>query len=170
MLILGNIKILEHGSQVDSLNFYTFLILLKDTLNAINLRISHFKILSSSLDCVINCNGSDLGSWVLLDVIGSECFVDRGTEANVIEFLFWSLVLFKQRIVFFSCQIEVQHWHDTLKLGLSNMSFSELIKINEEFFNSDSLHDNSMLKSIFNISRIVWNFNSFLHEPIIDNI
>ena len=50
------------------------------------------------------------------------------------------------------------------------MALSELVEIKEEFFDSDSPHDNGVLKSILNILWVVGDLNSFLHKSIIDNI
>jgi len=50
------------------------------------------------------------------------------------------------------------------------MALSELVEIEEEFFDSDSPHDNGVLKSILNILWVVGDLNSFLHKSIIDNI
>lgn len=58
--------------------------------------------------------------------------------------------------------MEVEHGENTLELVLGNFSLSELIEIKEEFLDSDSLHDNVMLKSIFDIVGVVSNLNSLL--------
>lgn len=50
------------------------------------------------------------------------------------------------------------------------MTLSKLIEILEEFFNSDSFHDNGVLESVLDICRIVGYLDSLLHETVIDNI
>lgn len=73
MLVLGDIKILEHWGKMNSLNFNTFLVLSEDILNSGDFVLRHVKVLSSSLYSVINCDSSNLLSWILLNTIGGEC-------------------------------------------------------------------------------------------------
>jgi len=50
------------------------------------------------------------------------------------------------------------------------MTLSELVEIKEEFFNSDSLHNDSMLESILNIIWVVGHLDSLLHESVVDDV
>lgn len=170
MLVLGDIEILEHWCQVDSLNGNTLSVFCKSCIDACNFLFRHIKILSSGLDSVVNSHWSNFGGWRLLDAIRCESSVDTGAEINVIEFLISVFVSTVKWIILFSSQVEVKHGHDTLKLGLGDVSLSKFIEIEEEFFNSNSLHDNGMLESLDDIIWIIWNFNSLLHESVVDNI
>jgi len=155
---------------MDSLNRYSFSVFVEDSLKHLFLFIIKIKILSSCMYCVINSDCCYWMSWVLLNMICSECSIDICTEFSILEFIIGILVCIEKRIKFSMSQIKVEHRHDTFKLGLGNSSFSKLIEVKEELFNSYSFHNNLMLQSLFNICRIVWNFNSFLHKSIINNI
>ena len=50
------------------------------------------------------------------------------------------------------------------------MTLSELVEIKEEFFNSDSLHNDGMLESILNIIWVVGHLDSLLHESVVDDV
>ena len=93
MLVLGDIEILEHWGQVDSFNGNTSLVFLECLLDAITFFWSHFKVLSSCLDCVIDGHWRNLGGWSLLDTVRCESSVDASTEINVIEFSISGFVL-----------------------------------------------------------------------------
>lgn len=56
------------------------------------------------------------------------------------------------------------------KLVLGDSSLSKFVEIVEELLDSDSLHDNLGLKSLFNIKWVVGGFNSLLHETVINDI
>jgi len=109
MLIFGDIKILEHWSQMNSLNFYALLIFLENTFDDCNFLWSHVEILSSGMNCVINSYGSNLLCWVLLNAIAGEGRIDAGAEGNVVEFAIRSLVFAIEGIVFCLSQVEVEH-------------------------------------------------------------
>jgi len=109
MLIFGDIKILEHWSQMNSLNFYALLIFLENTFDHCDFLWSHVEILSSGMNCVINSYGSNLLCWILLNAIAGESRIDAGAEGNVVEFALGSLVFGIESIVFSLSQVEVEH-------------------------------------------------------------
>jgi hypothetical protein len=57
-----------------------------------------------------------------------------------------------------------------LELIFGNFSLSELVKIVEELFDSNSFHDDVVLKSGLDIVWIVGDLNSLLEVSIVDNI
>jgi len=92
-----------------------------------------------------------------LNTVSGEGLIDIGTELNVIEhsLSIWSLVLKSKSIEFVLSQVEIEHRKDTFELFLGDLSLSQFIEIVEEFFNSNSLHDNMMLESLLDIIRVV---------------
>jgi len=83
--------------------------------------------------------------------------IDIGTEFNVIEHAFgiWSLVFKSKSIELILSQVEIEHRKDTFELFLGDLSLSQFIEIVEEFFNSNSFHDDVMLESLLDIIRVV---------------
>ena len=69
MLVLGDIEILEHRSQVDSLDLNAFLILLEDVLDRGDFFRAHVEVLSSSMNSVVNSYSCNLLGWILLNAI-----------------------------------------------------------------------------------------------------
>ena len=55
-------------------------------------------------------------------------------------------------------------------MGARNTALSQLVKVAEEFLDSNALHDYSSLEPVFNVGRIVGNINMSLSEAVIDNI
>ena len=55
-------------------------------------------------------------------------------------------------------------------MGACHATFSEPVKIAEEFLNTDALHNNSSLESVLNVGRIVGNINVSLSEAVVDNV
>lgn len=66
--------------------------------------------------------------------------------------------------------MEVEHGENALELVLGDLSLSKLIEIVEEFFDSDSLHDDVVLKSGLDIVWIVGDLDSLLQVSVVDNI
>jgi hypothetical protein len=83
--------------------------------------------------------------------------IDIGTEFNVIEHVLgiWSLVFKSKSGEFVLSQVEIEHRKDTFELCFGDLSLSQFIEIVEEFFNSNSLHDDVMLESLLDIIRVV---------------
>jgi hypothetical protein len=134
--------------------------------------LSEIEVLSSGEFSILNSYSIDLGKWSLLDAISSECAIDASTEILVVEHLLWisSSILSSQGIKFVLGQIEIKHGENTLELVFSNLTLSKLIKINEKFFDSNSLHYDSCLESLLNISRVVGGLDSLLQESVVDYI
>ena len=49
-------------------------------------------------------------------------------------------------------------------------TLSELVKVAEEFLDTDALHYNSSLESVLNVGGIVRNINVSLSEAVVDNV
>ena len=85
MLVLGDIEILEHWLQMDSLDLNSLSVFFKDHINLANFIIGHIKILLSSKGCVLDSYWGDRGCWNLLDAVGGKSGVDIRAELNVVE-------------------------------------------------------------------------------------
>ena len=172
MLVLSDIEILEHWLDMNSLNCNSFSVLSENTVDLISFFLSEIEVLSSGEFSILNSYSIDLCKWSLLDAISSECTINAGTEILVVEHLLWisSSILSSQGIKFVLGQIEIKHGENTLELVFGNLSLSKLIKINEKLLDSNSLHYNSCLESLLNISRVVGGLNSLLQESVVDDI
>jgi hypothetical protein len=76
MLVSGNIEVLEHWLQVDSLDLDSLLVLSKDHVDLSNLHISHIKILLSGKSGVVDGYCCNISLWNLLDAVSSESSID----------------------------------------------------------------------------------------------
>ena len=172
MLVPSDVEILEHWLEVDSLDLNGLSVLIEDHVHLSNFLVGHTEILLSSKSSVIDSYWSNISCWHLLDTISSEGSIDISAELNVVEHNFWivGLVLKGKRFHFLESQVEVKHRKNRLELVLRHFSFSQLVEIVEEFFDSYSLHDDVMLKSLFNIIWVICDFNSLLEISVIDNI
>ena len=153
MLIFRNIEILEHWLEMDSLDCNCLSVLSKDASDLIGLFWSNFQVLSSGHNGIFSGDWINGSSWSLLNTVGSEGAVDGVAEGLVVDEEIWviGLIFVGEALELFSCEVEIQHRQNGLKLRLGDLASSEFIKIKEEFFNSDSFHDDGMLESQFNI-------------------
>ena len=55
-------------------------------------------------------------------------------------------------------------------MGACHTTLSQLVKVAEEFLDTDALHDNSSFEPVFNVGRIVGNINVSLSEAVVDNV
>ena len=144
MLVLGNVEILEHWLQVDSLDSYGLSILLEDEIDVGFFSIRDFEVLSSSHNSVIDGYWGNRCCWLLLDAIGGENGVNAVAESMVVYHVFGisrGSVLRSEGFKLLFGQVEVQHGQDLFKLVLGDSSLSKFIEIIEELLDSNSLHD-----------------------------
>ena len=111
VLVPGDIKILEHWLQMDSLDLDSLSVLLENRIYLRNFVIAHLEVLLSCERCIFDSYWSNSGLWNLLDTIGCKSRINISAELNVIEHLLWvvGLVLFTKRFKLFESQVEVQH-------------------------------------------------------------
>ena len=55
-------------------------------------------------------------------------------------------------------------------MGACDTTLSQLVKVSEEFLDTDALHDNSSLEPVLNVGGIVRNINVSLSEAVVDNV
>ena len=172
MLILGNIEILEHWFQMNSLNHNSGSVFGQNLVDCITFFLVHSEILSSGKGSVVVGNWVHGGCWIFLDSVGGESRVDAMAESFVVNQIFWvlGLVFICHLLEFFFSKVEVEHRKDALKLRFGDLSSSEFIEIKEKFFNSDSFHYYLGSESILNIRWAVRSFDSLFQESVVDYI
>ena len=108
-----------------------------------------------------------------MNTISGEDGVDIVAENVVVDHVFGisrGSVLLSKGIKLLFGQVEVQHGQDLFKLVLGDSSLSKFIEIIEELLDSNSLHDDLCLKSLFDVKWAIGGFNSLLHETVINDI
>ena len=157
---------------MNALDLDSLPVLAKKTGHGILLFLSEVEILATSRHSSLNCHFGNLGQRILLDAVGRESLVDAGTERFVVnqELRVRSFVTFSQSLVLILTEIEVQHGEHLLKLSFMNLASAELIKIEEELLNSNSLHHNCCSQAFLDVTGIVSLLNSLKHESVADNI
>lgn len=90
------------------------------------------------------CDSRDFNSRNFVNTFSSECFIDRFAESNIIEESFRILgFVFNCELVIFSFgKVEVQLGKDRVELVLGYMTFPKFIEVDEELFDSHTLHYN----------------------------
>lgn len=153
VLVLSDIKILEHWFQVNSPNDNSFLVLIEDIGDGVLFLLGHIQVLSSGESGVVLGNSGNNSLWILLNSISGEGRVNAVAESLIVDQKFWvvSSVFIGHLVEFFLSEIEIKHRENAFKLTLGNLSFSEFVKVKEELLNSDSLHDNKSSESILNV-------------------
>ena len=127
---------------------------------------------SSCWDGKVIGDWSNYSGWLLLDTVSSERGVDIGAESFVVEHDFGviGLVFQGKSIKLLSAQVEVEHGEDRLELVLGDLTLSKLVEVEEELFDSDSLHDDHRLESELDVKRVVGDLDSLLLESVVDDI
>lgn len=172
MLVSSDIEVLEHWLQVDSLDLDSLSVFSKNVVDLSNFILIHIEVLLSCKSSIFDSYWSNCCLWNFLDSISGEGRVDVCAELNVIEHLLWivGLVFLSKGIKLLESQVEVQHGENRLELGFGNFSFSQLVEVVEKLFDSNSLHNDVMLESRFNIAWVVGDFNSLLHVSVVNDI
>lgn len=157
VLVLRDVEVHEHGLQVDSLDPNGLSVLVKNALQHLLLLIVEVKVLASGKHSGIIGNGRNLGLRILLNAVSSESLVDARAEVLVVdhELGVIRLVLAGEGHELLGGQVEVEHGQDLLKLVLGDLTSAKLVEIEEEFFDTHSLHNDGRSQSIFNVIRVV---------------
>lgn len=109
--VLVDVKILEHGFQVDSHNTDCVSVLLEDFLN-VNTRVClRLQVLSTGIKSVVNSLSSHSLQGVLVNALDSENFVDACCKVNIVEkhFGVLGLVLVAESLKFDIFEGEIQN-------------------------------------------------------------
>ena len=108
----------------------------------------------------------------MLHSLGGEGGVDVVAEGGVVKHVFWvvSLVLLEEAVVLGYSDVEAELGKDGLELSLGDLALPEFVEVLEEFFHSNSLHNDQVLESLFNIAGVIGNFYSLLQVPVGDDI
>lgn len=172
MTILSDIVVLEHRLQVNTLVFNGCSVFFKDVINLGSVLSRSSKVLSASQKSVILGDSCNSCRWSLVNSLNGECSVDICNEVFVAEEALWvcSLILLGQSLELVISEREIHRGKDGFELGASDSALSQLVKVSEKFFNSDSFHHNCCLETILNIVRVVRYVNVSLSESRVDHI
>ena len=89
-------------------------------------------------------------SRILIDSLLSESKVDVVAESRVAEMAIF-VIFVSEGLEFGLGKSEVEHGEHCAELRHSDLALAELVKISEELFYSDSLHDNLCLKALLDV-------------------
>jgi len=172
MTVLSDIKVLEHGFEIESFVLDGLPILRDDFIDHLLFLSQVIQVLSSCQGGVIRGDGLHHRVRVLVYSLHRECLVDKVAEGKVVELAIWivSLVLFSQSLELVISVVEVQHGKNGLELIDGDLPFSQLVEISEEFLNPNSLHDHCCLEPPLYVLRVVGNVDRLLREPVFDDI
>jgi hypothetical protein len=172
MLVLGNVKVLEHWFQVNSFNSNSLSIMVKNFSYLLLLIGRYVEVRSSGWHGEIVGDWGHYSGWLLLDAVRGEGCVDVCAERLVVEHDLWiiSLVLQSEGVELLGAQVEVEHGEDGLELVLGDLSLPELVEVEEELFDSDTLHDDHGLQSELDVEGVVGNLDPLLLEPVVDDV
>ena len=158
---------------MDPLDSDCLFVLGKDTIDHCLFLGGELQVLAARWNGIFDSDRGNLGRWILLDTIGRKGTVDTRTEVLVVDHVLRvirSLVFGGQSTEFFGREVEAQHGQDLFELVLGDLASSELIKIEEELFNTDPLHHNSSLEALLDVLGVVDGVHSLLQEPIVDDV
>jgi hypothetical protein len=149
MLVLGNIKVLEHWFQMNSFDSNSLSVMIKNFSYLLLLFSRDVEVRSSGWHGVVVGDWGHYSGWLLLDAVRCEGGVDVGAECLVVEHNLWIVgpVLQSEGVELLGAQVEVEHREDGLELVLGDLSLPELVEVEEELFDSDALHDDHGLQS-----------------------
>jgi hypothetical protein len=152
-------------------------------LNCVSILLEYFRnidagsrlrveVLSASFERIVDGLSSYSLQRIFLNALNRECFVDAGSEGHVVEenFSIVCLILIAKSIKFCFLKSEIQNREDTHELRSCNSSLAELVKVSEELFNSDALHDNHGTNTVFNIFGVVVSSHTGLHKSVVNDI
>ena len=173
MLVRGDVKVLEHGLQMDPLDPDGLPVLGEDAFDHLLLLRGEMQVLAAGWHGVVDSDWGNCRHWIFLDTVGGESRVDAGAEVLVVDHVLWimrSLVLGRQGSEFFSRQVEVEHGEDLLELILRHLASSKLVEIEEELLYSHPLHYDGCLQAFLNVFWVIGRVHSLLQESIVDHI
>jgi len=153
MTTLSLVIVLEDWFQVDTSNVNGFLVFFDNLAEIIFIAVARLQVLAASKQRIVLSDGSDTNNRCLFNASCGEGFVDIGTECNIVKELFGVVgFIFQGKcFILFVGQFEIQLTKNATKLRLSDMSLAEFVKIVEELFDSNALHNNSCPQTVLNI-------------------
>jgi len=145
---------------------------MEDGIDGLGLLFRDIEVFSPGWHSIVDSYRSNWSFRVFLDTIGGKSRIDALTEFVVVKGGQWvvSLVLLVEGILLFEGEVDVEHRQDTLELSLGDLALAQLVKIEEEFFDSNSFHHYQSLQSLLDIRRIVRGLNPLLEESVVNNI
>jgi len=171
--VLGAVKVLELGLQVDATDLDGAAVLIKNLLDGLIVSVDGgLEVLSASQKSVVLCNGWHTYIGGLVDTLGGESLVDRLDKGNIVEELLWvtGLILGGQGVVFVLSKVEVELAQDSGELSLGHMALTQLVEVEEELLDTHTLHGHDVAETVLNISWIVADLNSVLEPSVVDHV
>ena len=152
MAVAGDIIILEDGLQVDALVLDSRLVFLQNCINLLCVLLTS-KVLSAGKKGISGSGSGDSSSRCLVNSRDREGGVYIGDEVDVPKeaLRVRCLVLLGQSFELIVGQREVHAREDRLKLGARHTTLSQLVKVAEEFLDSNALHDDGSLEPVLNV-------------------
>jgi hypothetical protein len=152
MTIPSDVKVLEDWFQMDSHGLDSLSVLLKYFFDFVVLSWIA-QVLSSGKESVILRVGIDSDSWVLVNSLDGESLVDVGHKVSVSEETLSILggVLVSKGLKLILCEGEIHARENRFELCSGDSTLPQLVKVSEELFDSDSLHDNCSPESVLHI-------------------
>ena len=156
---------------MNSLVFDLNSVLLKDIIHLLVVLLTS-QVLSAGQESIA------LGHWChtsrrsLVNALNGEGLVHVLDEVDVAEEALWviSLILLGDSLELIVGQSKVHLTQDGFELRAGHTALSQLIKVTEEFLDTDSLHDDGSLKAILDIRWVVRNIDVSLGESVAHNI
>jgi len=173
--VLGNVavrvdvEVLEDGLEMHALGLNCLTEVFEEVLD---LYVMVSEVLLASEESVFVGKRSNAHVGVLVNSCDGESLVDALAEVNVVDkdLGVVSLVLVCEAVEFVICEVEVHAGEDRFELAAGNASLAELIKVNEELFNTNALHNDNRADTVFNVGGVVRNIDLRLKEAIVDDI
>jgi len=169
--VASDVVVLEHGLEVDALVLNLGLVLIEDV-NDLLLHRGTSQVLSAGKEGIVLSDRSDTSGGRLIDTLNSERCVDVLAEIDVAEeaLRVRSLVLLGEGLELIVGEGEVHGAENGFELGAGHAALPQLVKVAEELFNTDALHDYDGLQAVLNVARVVRDVDVVLHEAIVDDI
>lgn len=143
MAVFSTVEVLEDGLKVDAADLDGLAVLIKDSANLL-FSAASLEVLAAGEQSVILSNGWDADGRGLVNAGGGECLVNASDESDVVEETLGviSLVPCSKRVILFSCEVEIKLGKDRVELVLSHVTLSQFVEVEEELFDTDTLHHN----------------------------
>jgi hypothetical protein len=169
--VFSAVEILENWLEVDAADLDSSTVLIKDSAKLL-FNVCTLKVLAAGKQSVVLSDSANTDSRSLVDTGGGECPVNASCEINVVEELFGvvGLISGSKGFVLFGGEVKVELAQDGEELALGNVSFSKLIVILEELFDTHALHYNKGAKTVLDVAWVAGNVNTRLLVTIVNDI
>lgn len=169
--ITCDIIVLENWLQVNALDLDLRAVQLE---NVVNLRTvsSTRQVLPAGQKRVVLRDRGNTSCWSLVDTLDCECSINIFAEIRVAEeaLRISRLVLLRQCFELIVREREIHGGEDRFELRTSDATLAQLIKVPEEFLDTDAFHHDDGPQAVLDFVRIVRNDDMVLHIAVVDHI